>query len=59
MINRTSSAIPRVNQPSIDRRNELDEQWKKLKVSAEAITEKIKQINSELWSAGIGAIKYK
>lgn len=58
LINQTESAIPRVNQPSIDRKAELDVQWKTLKAQAETLIQsKIPAYNKQLWEAGVGAIQ--
>lgn len=57
MINQTESSIPKVNKGSIDRRMELDEQWKELKSrSDDFIKNRIPALNKKLWEAGIGAI---
>ncbi len=57
MINHTESDIPRVNQPSKDRRAELDREWVKLKERAdELLNSKVKLYNEQLWKAGVGAI---
>ena len=58
LINQTESDIPRVNQPSRDLYNELNEKWNKLKKEGEEIIAKdIPALNQKLWDAGIGAIK--
>ncbi|MEM1340384.1 MAG: glycosyl hydrolase [Bacteroidota bacterium] len=58
MINATNSAIPRVNQPSRDRKTELDAQWKGLKQRGEGfIKTKIPEYNTKLWALGIGAVQ--
>ena len=57
LINQTESAIPRVNQPHLDRYNELEKQWADLKKQAMEILEKdLPAYNKRLWDAGIGAI---
>jgi hypothetical protein len=57
LINQTESEIPRVNQPSIDRRNELDAQWAALKSRGTEILEKdIPALNKRFFEAGVGAI---
>lgn len=57
MINQTESAIPKVNQASIDRKAELDEQWAELnKTAMEIINEDIPAMNQGLWDAGVGAL---
>lgn len=60
LINQTESSIPRINQPSRDRRAELEAQWAPLKKKAETwIKETIPTYNKKLWDAGIGAVKAK
>ncbi|WP_350293674.1 glycosyl hydrolase [uncultured Croceitalea sp.] len=59
LIDATNSAIPRVNQPSKDRKKELDAQWDVLKSKAEVLKSKaISEYNKKLWDAGIGAIRF-
>lgn len=59
LINQTESAVPRVNQPSIDRKTELDAQWKTLKAQADNfINASIPEFNKQLWEAGVGAIQF-
>ena len=58
LINQTTSAIPRVNKSSRDRKTELDKQWTELKAKATAIVDtELPAFNNALWEAGIGAIK--
>ena len=57
LINQTESEIPRVNQPSIDRMNELNAQWALLKSRATSILEKdIPALNKRFFEAGVGPI---
>ena len=57
LINQTEGEIPRVNQPSVDRMNELNAQWALLKSRATGILEKdIPALNKKLFEAGVGAI---
>jgi len=57
LINQTESDIPRVNQPSRDRMNELNRQWASLKARGTEILDKdIPALNKRLWDAGLGAI---
>ena len=57
LINQTESDIPRVNQPSRDRMNELNKQWASLKARGTEIQDKdIPALNKRLWDAGLGAI---
>ena len=58
LIDATNSTIPRVNQPSKDRKVELDAQWSTLKSRADALKNTaIPAYNKKLWEAGIGAIR--
>ncbi|MDX1314442.1 MAG: glycosyl hydrolase, partial [Eudoraea sp.] len=58
LINQTTSAIPRVNKSSRDRKMELDKQWTELKATATSIIDmEIPAFNKALWEAGIGAVK--
>ncbi|HEY6802054.1 MAG TPA: hypothetical protein VI306_00620 [Pyrinomonadaceae bacterium] len=57
LINQTESDLPRVNQPSLDRKKELDTQWATLKARGLEIHDKdIPAFNKKLWDAGLGAI---
>ncbi|HLK27323.1 MAG TPA: hypothetical protein VKT28_01990 [Puia sp.] len=57
LINQTESEIPRVNQPSIDRMNELNAQWAVLKSRGTEILEKdMPALNKRFFEAGVGAI---
>lgn len=57
LINQTESAIPRVNQPNLDRLKELMSQWEELKAEGQAfLNEAIPSYNKRLWEAKIGAI---
>jgi photosystem II stability/assembly factor-like uncharacterized protein len=57
LINQTESDIPRVNQPSLDRKKELDAQWATLKTRGLEIQDRdIPAFNKRLWDAGLGAI---
>lgn len=56
-INHAESDIPRVNQPTRDRIDELNTQWAALKKEGEAIlNDAVPAINEKLWKAGIGAL---
>jgi hypothetical protein len=58
LINQTESAIPSVNQGSINRKRELDALWVGYKTKAETLLNSaIPTFNKMLWQAGIGAIK--
>ncbi|MGV6832217.1 MAG: WD40/YVTN/BNR-like repeat-containing protein [bacterium] len=58
LMNQTNSSLPKVTQASIDRKAELDSQWKVLNETAENLLKtKIPAFNTRLWNAGIGAIK--
>jgi photosystem II stability/assembly factor-like uncharacterized protein len=57
LINQTESDIARVNQPSLDRMQELNKEWVTLKARANEILDKnIPGINKLLWDAGVGAV---
>ncbi len=57
MLNHNESDIPRINQPSRDRRAELEKEWVVLKKTGEEfLNTKLKDFNKQLWDAGIGAI---
>lgn len=57
LINASESAIPKINQPSIDRLAELKPQWEKYKVEGEKILNTdVPAFNKVLWDAGIGAV---
>jgi hypothetical protein len=57
LIEQTKSDLPRVNQPSRDRRAELDKEWAALKARSDAmVKEDVPALNRKLWDAGIGAI---
>ena len=58
LINATSSEIPRVNQGSRARKEELDSQWAGLKARAgQIVNTSVPTYNKMLWQAGIGAIQ--
>jgi hypothetical protein len=57
LINATESDVPRVNQPSKDRRVQLDADWSKLKARSDAmINADIPALNRKLWELGLGAL---
>lgn len=57
LINQTESDIPRVNQPSLDLKRELDAEWAVLKQRGLEMQEKdLPALNKLLWEAGIGGI---
>ena len=57
LINASESDIPRINQGSIDRRNELDKEWGRLKAIGMDLKENaIPKMNKMFWEAGIGAL---
>jgi thioester reductase-like protein len=57
LINQTESDIPRVNQPSLDRLKQLNQEWSALKARANEILDRdIPALNKRLWDAGLGAI---
>lgn len=57
LINHTESGIPRVNQGSRDRLEELTEEWGKLEARArQMLDHDIPGFNKRLWDAGLGAL---
>lgn len=52
----TESDLPRVNQPSIDLKKELDAKWDGLKNRHTAIENKLTSLNKQLMDAGIGPV---
>ena len=57
LINQTESDIPKIIQPVLDRRKELDAQWMVLQKTAKDIMEKeMVDFNKTLWDVGVGAI---
>ncbi|MET0646481.1 MAG: hypothetical protein ABW208_07645, partial [Pyrinomonadaceae bacterium] len=57
LINQTESDLPRVNQPSLDRLKQLNQEWSALKARAEEMADRdIPAFNKRLWEAGLGAI---
>ena len=57
LINQTESDLPRVNQPSLDRLEELRRQWQPLQAQAKEFLEKsIPAFNKLVWDSGVGAI---
>jgi photosystem II stability/assembly factor-like uncharacterized protein len=57
LINATESDVPRVNQPSRDRRSQLDADWTRLKARSYAmINVDIPSLNRKFWELGYGAI---
>ena len=58
MINQSHSSIPRITQPAMDRRAELDKQWAGLQARGQnLLNAKIPSFNAKLWEKGIGAIR--
>ena len=56
-INATESDLPRVNNSSKNRINELNNEWKELSLEAATIyNQKLPELNRILWEAGIGSI---
>lgn len=57
MINATESDLPRVNQGTLDRLEDLGATWKSLRSRGEAmLTGDIPSLNKRLWDLGLGAI---
>nr|WP_293297683.1 glycosyl hydrolase [Allomuricauda sp.] len=58
VMNQSNSELPQINQPSKDRKAELDAQWIGLKQRAETLIQtEIPNFNTKLWENGIGAIQ--
>ncbi len=58
LINSVESEIPKVNKPSKDRRDELEEQWKELDARAAEIMETdVPAFNKQLNESGIGVVR--
>ncbi len=57
LINQTESDLPRVNQSSLDRLEEMNAQWAALRARSDEMTgTDIPALNRKLWELGIGAI---
>lgn len=57
MLNHNESDLPRINQSTLDRKKELDEEWMLLKLRAnEFIKKGLPSFNQQLWEAGVGAV---
>ena len=57
LVNQTESDLPRVNQSTLDRLEQLNAQWTTLKSRSEELTGKdIPALNRKLWDLGFGAI---
>jgi photosystem II stability/assembly factor-like uncharacterized protein len=57
MLNHTESDLPRINQPTLDRKKELDSEWEALKSRAnEFLGKSLPMFNQQLWEAGVGAV---
>ncbi|SDQ17016.1 VPS10 domain-containing protein [Flagellimonas zhangzhouensis] len=58
LMNHSDSSLPQINQPSKDRKAELDAQWVGLKQRAETLMNAdIPNFNKKLWENGVGAIR--
>ncbi|RYC50690.1 VPS10 domain-containing protein [Flagellimonas olearia] len=58
LMNQSNSALPRINQPSKNRKRELDAQWVGLKQRAVTLmTADIPNFNKKLWENGVGALR--
>lgn len=58
LMNHTESDIPSVNQPSVDRKKELDDLWFKYKSEAEHLLKtELPALNKKFWEHGIGAVR--
>ena len=56
LINQTESDIPRVNQPNLDLKKQLDAEWAILKQRAAVLETRLTALNKKLAEAGVGAI---
>jgi hypothetical protein len=57
LINQTESDLPRVNQSTLDRLEQLGSQWKMLKARADEVADKdIPALNRKLWELGFGVV---
>ncbi|MFN0180357.1 MAG: VPS10 domain-containing protein [Gemmatimonadales bacterium] len=57
LIGQTESDLPRVGQPSRDRRAELDREWAVLKTRSDVLlNQHVSALNRKLWETGFGAI---
>jgi len=57
LLNQTESDLPRVNQSTLDRLEQLGAQWTTLKSRSEELRDKdIPALNKKLWDLGFGAI---
>jgi photosystem II stability/assembly factor-like uncharacterized protein len=56
LINQTESDLPRVNQPNLDLKKQLDAEWGVLKSRATELSNSIVSFNKVLWEAGVGAV---
>lgn len=58
LINQAESHLPRITQPVLERRRELDTQWAVLKAHGEGIlNEDIPALNQVLWNEGVGVLR--
>ncbi|MER3375960.1 MAG: glycosyl hydrolase [Allomuricauda sp.] len=58
LMNHSNSALPKINQPSKDRKKELDAQWVGLRQRALTLMNTdIPNYNKKLWEKGVGAIR--
>ena len=53
LINATESDLPRVNQPSRDRRTELDRDWAVLKARSDALLNRDRRAQSKAVGRGV------
>ena len=59
LISQTDSGIPRVNQPVLDRKKELDAEWDGYRKTAQKLKTDVGAFNKKLWEAGVGAVFMK
>ncbi len=56
LVNQTESDIPRVNQPNLDLKKQLDAEWATLKQRANELETKLSALNKLLMEAGVGPV---
>ncbi len=57
LVNQTESDLPRVGQPSVELRAEMDAEWAALRARADVmLNQELPALNRMLWDLGLGAI---
>ena len=58
LINQSTNDMGRLNQSSLDRKKELDQQWEELNKTANLLlNNQVPAFNTMLWNSGIGALR--